>query len=66
MRTTRTYWTAAVICLMTLCATWMSARSGMSSTSATPEQVQALLQGSWLLTVTPAPGLITIRPSGLS
>jgi hypothetical protein len=62
MRTARTFWTLIVVGLMALCVPLMSARPSVSSTSATPEQVQALLQGSWLLTITPEPGPVTIPP----
>jgi hypothetical protein len=62
MRTARTFWTLGVVGLIALCVPLMSARPSVSSTSATPEQVQALLQGSWLLTITPEPGIVTIPP----
>jgi hypothetical protein len=62
MRTLRTFWTLTVIGLMALCVPLMGARPSVSSISATPAQVQALLQGSWLLTITPVPGLVTIPP----
>jgi hypothetical protein len=62
MRTTRACWTVAAISLIAVYTTFVSARSGVSSIRATPEQAKALVQGSWLLTITPAPGLITIPP----
>jgi hypothetical protein len=62
MRTARTFWTLTGVALVALCVPLLGARPSVSSTSATPEQVQALLQGSWLLTITPAPGVVTIPP----
>lgn len=72
MRTIRGIWIAAGLGIMTA-ATIMSARSSVGSTSANLEPAQSSLQGSWMITVTPTPGLgvpppfkglITFAPNG--
>src|SRR5262249_15832824 len=57
-----TLWTLVVVGLVALSVPFLGARPSVSSTSATAAQVQGLLQGSWLLTITPAPGVVTIPP----
>lgn len=73
MKTQRAVMTLMILGAMVVFVAVRAARSSIASTSATPEQIQSALQGSWLITVTPTQGplapspyreLITVTPNG--
>jgi hypothetical protein len=61
MRTPRTIFAVLVVIPLTLFLAVRAARPSVGS-SATPEQIQTALQGSWLVTVTPATGALAPAP----